>query len=235
MGMARVVQTIIDRGVGADVNVSCVPMMYSNPLSWAVARRANDEVIQLLLDNGASAIYRDVQNRRPLKRALQFKCSENARRMAQEENPFVDIWFWGGYTASALSLSMEDDANWECTQLILQEFPDLTDEFKKKCLHDAFANSNAKDNIKTLKWCIDQDMGLGPLLKDEVGAGAWDRGDPLRIQSVGMAVIHYMAESGLFGADMLAAVLEKRPQDINLPNMYGETPLSLALGQDRYD
>ncbi|KAK8109149.1 hypothetical protein PG984_014950 [Apiospora sp. TS-2023a] len=78
-------------------------------------------------------------------------------------------------------------------------------------------------------------MGLGPLFKDEVGAGEWDNGDPLRKQSIGMAVIHYVAESGLFGADMLALLLEKRPHDINLPNMYGETPLSLALGQNRYD
>ncbi|KAK7960476.1 hypothetical protein PG988_011690 [Apiospora saccharicola] len=233
MGMEQVVKTIIERGASENVNVACVPMMYSNALSWAVARRENDQVIQLLLDHGAIAIYRDSQNRRALDWALQFKCRENARRMAEEENPFVNIWFWGGYTASSLSLSMEDDANWDCTQLILQKHPDLTDEFKKKWVHDAFANSNGKD-MKTLKWCIDQDMGLGPLFKDEVGAGEWDNGDPLRNQSIGAAVIHYVAESGLFGTDMLALILEKRPQDINLPNMYGETPLSLALGQDRY-
>ncbi|KAK8015997.1 hypothetical protein PG991_008885 [Apiospora marii] len=212
MGMERVVKTIIDRGAGAKINVLCVPMMYSNALSWAVARRENDEVIQLLLDHGAVAANCDSQNRTALDWALQFKCPENARRMAEENDPYIHVWFWGGYTASSLSLSMEDDANWECTQRILQKYPHLTDELRRN-----------------------QEMGLGPLFKEEVGAGEWDRFDPLRNQSIGMAVIHYVAESGLFGADMLASILEKRPQDINLPNMYGETPLSLALGQNRYD
>ena len=65
MGMERVVKPlIVDRG--ANVNVPCMPMMYSNALMWASVRPGNSEIIRLLLENGADVNLRDTKDRRPL-------------------------------------------------------------------------------------------------------------------------------------------------------------------------
>ncbi|KAK8091615.1 hypothetical protein PG997_001976 [Apiospora hydei] len=231
MGMEREVKALFEQG--ADVLAPCVPVQNSNALQWAVAGRDNDAIIQLLLNKGALVNQRDVQNRRALEWALQFQAMANALRIANEE-AYINIWLWSGRTCCALSLSMQDDANWDCTQLIFKETrDDLPDSFLRKCVHDTFANG--KHSLKTLKWCIDQNIGLGPLREEDVGVDDWDVKDPVRGQNVGMAAIHYAAEaSQVFTADILASILEKRPQDINLPNRYDETPLSLALGPGRY-
>ncbi|KAK7937355.1 uncharacterized protein PG986_014223 [Apiospora aurea] len=181
------------------------------------------QVVKALIDLGA-----DVNAQ-----CVPFNAPENACRMVEEDN-YVDVWLWSGHRCCALSLSMQNDANWDCTQLILKKYPDLSAGFLKKCVHDTFAYANS--SLKTLKWFIDQDIGLGPLSKEEAAVDEHRSEDPLREQSIGMVAIHYASEaSERFTADILASILEKRPQDINLPNRYGETPLSLALGPGRYN
>ncbi|KAK8076072.1 hypothetical protein PG994_003344 [Apiospora phragmitis] len=230
MGMERVVKILLDKG--ADVSAICAPVQWSTPLMWAVARRENEEIIRLLLEKGADPKIRDRQNRSPLEWALQFGGTANACLMVEEGAP-VDIWLWSGESCCALTLSMESDGHWDCTQAIFQKYPDLPEVFLKKCVHSIFQWATYTDGgVKTLRWCMKENIGIDPLYEAEVD------GDPYsysyKENDFGMSAVHYAAAMDALPIDVLASALEKRPQDINRASEKGKTPLSLAFGNGYY-
>lgn len=231
MGMEGVVKILLEKG--ADVNAICAPVQWSTALMWAASRRDNDEIIGRLLEEGADVKVRDSQDRSPLEWALQFGATANACRMV-EEGARVDVWLWSGDTCCALELSMESDRHLDCTQLIFQKYPELPDIFVKKCVHNMFRRAHyTTDGVETLRWCIEKNIGLDPIYAEEVD------GDPYPFSyqkhSFGMSAVHLAAARERLPIDILASVLEKRPQDINRPSESGGTPLALAFKDSYYN
>ena len=66
-----------------------------------------------------------------------------------EEGAVVDVCTRGGDKPCALALSMGDDANWDCTQLIFQKHPDIPEALVKMCVHHAFKYGTRR-GLKTL-------------------------------------------------------------------------------------
>ncbi|KAK7909213.1 hypothetical protein PG985_015091 [Apiospora marii] len=129
---------------------------------------------------------------------------------------------------------MEHDRHWDCTQLIFRKYPDLPEIFLKKCVHSMFRRAfYTDDGVKTLRWCIEQNIGLDPISAEEVDEDpnpfSYDK------RCFGMSAVHYVAAMEQLPIDILASVLKKRPQDINRPSESGNiTPLAMALGDSYY-
>ncbi|KAK8022673.1 hypothetical protein PG993_013440 [Apiospora rasikravindrae] len=231
MGMTEVVKIIVDKG-GADVNTVSAPLAFATPLMLAVTRRHNDDIINYLLVHGADVTIQDEQKRSALEYALQFKAPENARRMVTM-GCSVDIWMWSGnphittYSFCALYQSMTNDANLEVTQAIFREHPELPDLLWRICLHRIFNTSSSSE--RTIRWCVEKGLGLGPVREGELTEELPRLFRQAR--SLGSSALHYVASDPKLPADILEALVEKRPQDINLASVKGGwTPLSLAIG-----
>ncbi|KAK7937344.1 uncharacterized protein PG986_014212 [Apiospora aurea] len=222
MGMTDVVKAIVDKG-GADVNTISAPLAFATALMLAAARPDNDDIIDFLLEHGADATIQGSQKRTALEWALQFGAPENARRMVAEGCP-ADVWLWSGRSYCALYLSMLDDANFDVTQAIFRKHPDLPDLLWRVCLNLAIRSRNSCE--RTIRWCVEHDLGLGPISEGELTE------DMPSHHHLGLifdrSALHCVASHPALPLDVLASVLEKRPQDINLSDE-GWTPLCSAL------
>ncbi|KAK8109140.1 hypothetical protein PG984_014941 [Apiospora sp. TS-2023a] len=231
MGMEKVVTAILKKG--ADVNTASTQLEYTTPLMWAVARPNNDAVIECLLGHGADVGLGDDVKRDALLWAVLFHAHENALRLiemgARADHDFSTnqiVYDYHPYRECALGLCMEDDAFLPCTQLILQTNPDFPEGLLRNCMYHALCD--VSKNQETIRWLIKRGIGLGPLQEGELRGD--DRGENRNTGEVGMSALHYIAGSGVLPLDLLAAVLEKRPQDINRASKeQGNTPLSMAL------
>ncbi|KAK7960478.1 hypothetical protein PG996_011125 [Apiospora saccharicola] len=118
---------------------------------------------------------------------------------------------------------MESDRYFDCTQRIFQKYPDLPDVFVKKCVHGTFQRATYEvDCVKTLKWCIEQNIGLDPIYAEELNGDP----DPFSYDEIncGMSAVHFAATMKALPIDVLASAVEKRLQDINRPSESGDTP-----------
>lgn len=162
--------------------------------------------------------------------AVLFQAHENALRLikagARADHGFSrrqTVPDYHPYGECALGLCVEDDAFLPCTKLIHQTHPDFPEGLLRNCMHHAL--SNLSKNQATIRWLIERRVGLGPLQKGELRD--YRRMDP---HKVNMSTLHHVAGSDVLPLDLLAAVLEKRPQDINVASKEGgHTPLSMAL------
>ncbi|KAK8091617.1 hypothetical protein PG997_001978 [Apiospora hydei] len=227
MGMENIVATILEKG--ADVNSHAHQMEDSTPLMLAVARPNNDRIINCLLSHGADVNIQNIWRRDALVWAILFQSHENALRVVKA-GARVDFRFrrLRGYLNDEYTqiLCVEDDAFLPCTKLILQRYPDLPAELLRACVNHAF--KNLKKNQATVRWLVDQGLGLGPLERTDYpfrGLMAYPG-----VVEVGFSALHHIAGSEALPLELLSMALDKRPEDINV--IAGETrhtPLSLAF------
>ncbi|KAK8022666.1 hypothetical protein PG993_013433 [Apiospora rasikravindrae] len=232
LGMEKVVAAIIEKG--ADANKSSVDMEDSKPLMWAVARQNNDKIIDYLLNHGAEMMLVDALGRDALAWAVLCRSLDNALRLVKA-GARADFGIgrqlscdgYEQYKACTLGLCVEDDAFLPCTKLILQRHPDFPEGLLRNCVNHALGN--VAKNQETIRWLIDQGIGLDPIQEGEFEPPErWYK--PAKMEEQGMSVIHHLAGSDALPLDLLSKVLNRRPQDINLVSVpTGHTPLSVAL------
>ncbi|KAK7937347.1 uncharacterized protein PG986_014215 [Apiospora aurea] len=232
MGMEKVVAAILAKG--ADSNNKADNLEGSMPLMWAVTRPNTDTVMDCLLGHGAEIMLVDELGRDALAWAVLCKSHEKALRLVKA-GARADFAFDRNllgdegepYKGCTLGLCMEDDAYLPCTKLILQRFPDFPEGLMRNCVNHAFGD--VAKNRETIRWLIDQGIGLDPIQEGEFEPQErWYI--PPKMEGLGMSPIHHIAGSDALPLDLLSKLLDKRPQDINLVSVpTGHTPLSVAL------
>ncbi|EMR61897.1 putative ankyrin repeat domain protein [Eutypa lata UCREL1] len=163
MGMVEVVKILLEKG--ADVNCTSPQIQDSSPLMWAVSRADNREIIDIFTQRGANVMHRDSQNRGALEWALQFEAALNARRLISEGVPF-DVWLYSGRICCGLSLTVSNDEFWDCTKVIFDKYPNMSQGCLKSCVQDAIERCRGK-NLHTLRWLIERDIGLEPFHEED--------------------------------------------------------------------
>lgn len=221
MGMVEVVKILLEKG--ADVNCTSPQIQDSSPLMWAVSRADNREIIDIFTQRGANVMHRDSQNRGALEWALQFEAALNARRLISEGVPF-DVWLYSGRICCGLSLTMSNDEFWDCTKVIFDKYPNMSQGCLKSCVQDAIERCRGK-NLHTLRWLIERDIGLEPFHEEDTNVG-----QDYQIPNVGHAALHSAALSNSLPLELMSLLTEKRRCDINRQNRDGDTPASLTLG-----
>ncbi|KAK7990566.1 hypothetical protein PG990_014846 [Apiospora arundinis] len=233
MGMHELVTSILDKG--ADVNAKFMQPYNSTPLMWAAAAGPdNGRIIDCLLARGADITSQDLWSRNAVAWAVLFKAPKNASRLilAGPEVPIdTPIQNIDDITVheSVLWPCMVDDIFLDCTKLMLQTHPDFPEGQLKRCVQKAFYEH--EHNEKTLQWIAEHDVGLGPVTKEDL-EDPDDFVERYKTRDIlGASALHYAAVDPNLPCSLLAKILEKRPQDVNLAtNRIGYTALSLAIG-----
>ncbi|KAK6083672.1 methyltransferase [Seiridium cupressi] len=239
VGMHEVVAAILHKG--ADVNSKCKHVVDSTALQWAAAgpsRLGRQETLEVLMREGADPTVRDNTGRTTLDWAIGFKVPKNMLWLLEHSVELTEPGRSAGQIeewTKRLQRCMADDCFLDCTQFIMRVYPRLPEVCLKLCAHSTFWDidrswdepgsiSTGSKNSETKRWLVEDGIGLGVLNK---GARQSWMQDELFL---GRSFFHYVAGSSELDTDVLEAMIRQRPQDIDLIDAKGLTPLELALG-----
>ncbi|KAI1867242.1 uncharacterized protein JN550_007294 [Neoarthrinium moseri] len=240
VGMPKIVEAILAKGT--DVNFRCRHVEDSTPLQWAVAGASGlgrKETVLLLMQHGADRNIVDRRGHTALDWAIGFKVPENVYLLLTESAEIPPRHSWSPSLVETwtkrLQKCMADDCFLDCTKFIIQRCQGLPETCLKLCAHSTFWDidrswdepgsvSTATKNMETKRWLVEEGIGLGVLSRG--ARESWMQEELF----TGRAFLHYAAGSSDMGPELLRQIMEQRPQDVNVLDAKGLTPLELALG-----